>query len=156
VGIVLNRGSAESTLDDKSRVNIPVRFREYFQGELVITRGNEHCAMIMTSAGWERFEKIEGDSDVLNNEEREIFRNKYLNQAQVVELDKTGRIPIPSIIRKYANLTRECMVIRDEDRLFIWNSDDFEVYLAERDELAREAMNKLGSRDIFRVKQGKI
>ena len=146
----LKRGSAESTLDDKGRVNIPVRFREYFQGELIITRGMEHCAMIMTPARWERFEQPAENTDV-NLKEWEVFKDKHLNQAQVVELDKAGRIAIPSHIRKYANLTRECMVIRDEDRLFIWNSDDFEGYLSEKDELAREAMNKLGARDVFRA-----
>ena len=148
----LNRGSAESTLDDKGRVNIPVRFREYFQGELVITRGMEHCALIMTPSGWERFEQAEGNSDVLNQEEREAFRNKHLNQAQVVELDKAGRIAVPPIIRKYANLSRDCMVIREQDRLLIWDSNTFEAYLAEKDELARAAMNKLGSQDIFKAK----
>jgi len=149
----LNRGSAESTLDDKGRVNIPVRFREHYQGELVITRGMEKCAMIMTPAVWERFEQAEGNSDVLNQEEREAFKNKHLNQAQVVELDKAGRVAVPSIIRNYANLTKNCMVIRDEDRLFIWDLDDFEAYLAEKDEVARTAMNKLGSQNIFRAKQ---
>ena len=151
----LKTGSVESTLDDKGRVNIPLRFREYFQGELVITRGMEKCAMIMTPSVWERFEKAEGNSDVLNQEEREAFKNKHLNQAQVVELDKTGRIAIPSIIRKYANLTRNCMVIRDEDRLFIWDSDDFEAYLEEKDPVARTAMNKLGSQDIFRARENR-
>jgi len=150
----LKRGSAESTLDDKGRVSIPVRFRDFFQGELVITRGMEHCALILTPSSWERLEQAEGDSDVLNHEEREAFRNKYLNQAQVVELDKAGRIAIPSIIRKYANLTRDCIVIREEDRLMIWNSDDFEAYLTEKDDVARTAMNKLGSQNIFSA-QGK-
>ena len=150
--MIINRGSAESTLDDKGRVNIPVRFRDYFQGELVITRGMEKCALIMTPAVWERFEQAEGNSDVLNQEEREAFRNKYLNQAQLVELDKAGRIAIPSIIRKYANLCKDCTVIREEDRLFIWDSGDFEAYLEEKDPVARTAMNKLGSQDIFKAR----
>ncbi|MCL2472702.1 MAG: division/cell wall cluster transcriptional repressor MraZ [Treponema sp.] len=147
----LNRGSAESTLDDKGRVSIPVRFREYFQGELIITRGMEHCAWIMTPAVWERFEKAFRNSGTLTQEERLSAEDKYLNQAQVVELDKAGRIAIPSSIRKYASLTKECMVIRDENRLSIWDSGAFEAYLAARDEITRSAMNKLGSQDIFRA-----
>ena len=147
----LKRGSAESTLDDKGRVNIPVRFRDFFQGELVITRGMERCAMIMTPSLWERFEQAEGSSEVLTQEEREAFKNKHLNQAQIVELDKAGRIAIPPIIRKYANLTRDCMVIRDENRLSIWDSDAWEAYLTEKDMLARTAMNKLGTQDIFKT-----
>jgi len=148
----LNRGSAESTLDDKGRVNIPVRFREYFQGELIITRGMEHCAWIMTPQVWERFEQAFRNSGTLTQEERLFLEDKHLNQAQVVELDKAGRIAIPSIIRKYASLTKECIVIRDENRLSIWDSDAFEAYLNDKEDIARSAMNKLGPQDIFRAK----
>ena len=147
----LNKGSAESTLDDKGRVNIPVRFREHFHGELIITWGMEHCAWIMTPPVWERFEQALRDSKTLTQEERLILEDKHLNQAQIVELDKAGRIAIPSTIRKYANLTRDCMVIRVEHRLSIWDSAIFAAYLAEKDAVAREAMNKLGSQDIFRL-----
>ena len=152
MSIILNRGSAESTLDDKGRVNIPARFREHFKGELVITRGMEHCVLIMTPSVWERFEKAEENSDILTQEEREAFKSKHLNQAQVVELDNAGRIAIPSIIRKYANLTRNCIVIRDEDRLSIWDSEAFETYLEEKDAVTRAVMNKISSQDIFRAK----
>jgi MraZ protein len=147
----LKTGSAESTLDDKGRVNIPVRFREQFQGELVITWGMEHCVWIMTPAVWKRFEAALRNSDMLTQEERLILEDKHLNQAQVVELDKAGRIAIPPTIRKYANLTRDCMVISAENRLSIWDSGDFDAYLAEKDNVARGAMNKLGSQDIFKA-----
>ncbi|MCL2130367.1 MAG: division/cell wall cluster transcriptional repressor MraZ [Treponema sp.] len=145
----LNKGAAESTLDDKGRVSIPLRFRDYYQGELVITWGMEHCAWVMTPSVWERFERALHDSETLTQEERLILADKHLNQAQVVELDKAGRIAIPATVRKYANLTRECIVIRDENRLSIWDRGSFDSYLAEKDALARAAMNKLGSQDIF-------
>jgi len=146
----LKTGSAESTLDDKGRVNIPVRFREQYQGELVITRGMEHCALIMTLPVWERFVQRIRNSSMLAQEERDIFEYKLLNQAQMTELDKAGRIAIPSPLRKYANLTKDCLVISAENRLSIWDSGVFEAYLAEKETVAREAWNKLGSQDIFR------
>jgi len=111
----------------------------------------EHCAWVMTPAVWDRFEQAFYNS-ALPQEERLLLEDKHLNQAQVVELDKAGRIAIPPIIRKYANLTKDCIVIRDENRLSIWDSAAFETYLADRDEFARAAMNKLGSQDIFRAK----
>ena len=146
----LRTGAAESKLDDKGRVSIPVRFREYFQGELIITRGQDRCAWLMLPPVWERFEQALRNSE-LNQEERLILEDKHLNQAQIVELDKAGRIAIPATIRKYANLTRDCMVIRNESRLYIWDSGAFDAYLTEKDTIARTAMNKLGSQDIFRV-----
>ena len=148
----LKRGSAESTLDEKGRVNIPTRFREFYQGELVITWGMEHCAWIMTPVVWERFEQSLRNSEMLTQEERDVLADKHLNQAQKVELDKAGRIAIPPTVRKYANLSKDCMVIRDENRLSIWDISIFDEYLAQKDTLARSAMNKLGSQDIFSAK----
>jgi len=148
----LKTGSAESTLDDKGRVNIPVRFREQYQGGLVITCGMEKCAWIMTSLVWERFEQnLRSSGAHINEEEWEILEYKYLYQAQMVELDKAGRIAIPPTLRKYASLTRDCVVINGKNRLSIWDSGVFEAYLAEKDSIARAAMNKLGSQDIFRA-----
>ena len=151
MGIELKTGAAESTLDDKGRVSIPLRFREQYQGELIITWGMERCAWVMTPLVWERFQRSLRDSTVFTQEERLILEDKHLNQAQVVELDKIGRIAVPSTIRKYASLKRECMVINAEHRLAIWDSGVFEAYLTEKDVVARAAMNKLGSHDIFRV-----
>ena len=147
----LKTGSAESTLDDKGRVNIPVRFREQYQGELVVTRGFESCVWIMTPAVWEQFKQNILNSEVLTQEERDNLEYKHLYQAQKVDLDKAGRIAIPQPIRKYAGLSKDCMVIRTEDRLDIWDSGIFDTYLAEKDTTARAAFNKLGSKNIFRA-----
>ena len=147
----LKTGSVESTLDDKGRVNIPVRFRDYFQGELVITRGMQRCVWVMTPPVWKHFEETLSNSENLNQEERFALEDKHLNEAQVVELDKVGRIAIPSIFRKYANLSRDCIVIRNEGLLILWDSAAYDAHLAEKDPIAQTAMNKLGSRNIFRA-----
>jgi len=147
----LKTGSAESTLDDKGRVNIPVRFREQFQGELVIAWGIEQCVYVMKPAAWEHFEKNLTNPEMFTQDERRILEDKHLHQAQVVEIDKAGRIAIPQTFRKYANLTRDCMVISAEDRLSIWDIATFDAYLAENDALARAAINKLGSKNIFKA-----
>jgi len=147
----LKTGSAESTLDDKGRVSIPVRFREQFQGELVIAWGIEQCVYVMKPVAWQHFEQNLRNPEMYTQEERRILENKHLHQAQVVEIDKAGRIAIPPTFRKYANLSRDCMVISAEDRLSIWDIATFDVYLAENDTLARAAINKLGSKDIFKA-----
>jgi len=149
----LKTGSAESTLDDKGRVSIPVRFREYYQDDLVITRGMEKCAWIMTAEVWERYEsdlRKRSKEEKLNDEEWNILEYKIIGHAQGVELDKAGRIAIPPTLRKYANLSKDCMVINGKNRLSIWDAHTFESYLDEKDTIARAAMNKLGAQDIFR------
>jgi MraZ protein len=147
----LKTGSAESTLDDKGRVSIPLRFREFFQGELVITWGTENCAWVMTPVVWERFEQTISSSETLTPEERLYFKNKHLNQAQVVELDKAGRIAIPPRTRKYANLIKDCLVIRSENDLFIWDSATYDTYLAEKASVGQAAWNKLSDQDYLKA-----
>ena len=147
----LKTGSAESTIDDKGRVNIPVRFREHYQGKLVITWGMEHCAWIMTPEVWKNFEQTLRNSDKFTQEEKLILEDKHLDQAQVVELDKTGRIAIPPTLRRYASLSKDCIVISAENRLSIWDTAVFDAYMTEKDTLARAALNKLGSKDIFKA-----
>jgi len=150
----LKTGFAKSTLDDKGRVNIPIRFREYFQGKLFISLGpgSEKCAMIMTEAVCEHVLQAERNPEnPLEQTEREALKYKLKRLIEEVELDKTGRIAIPSFLREYANLTRDCLVIRDEYRLFIWDSDTFKAHLKETEPLSDSGMNKLSSKDIYRI-----
>ena len=146
----LKTGSAESTLDDKGRVNIPVRFRDYFKGELVITRGSEQCAWIMTPTVWERFERSIRDSDLLKPKQRRQLEAKHLEEASMVELDKAGRIAVPPQIRRYANLTKDCLVIRSEDRLYIWDATTRDAYLSENAPETLEAWDLINDQEYLK------
>ena len=143
-------GSVDSTLDDKGRVNIPVRFREQYQGKLFMTRGIEQCIYLMPSSTWDFFEKKIRNLEGLSHEESRFLENKHLNPEEI-EIDKAGRIAIPSKLRKYASLSRECTVNGSADGyLSIWDSDTFDIYLGDED-VARAALNKIGSRNLFRA-----
>ena len=150
----LKTGSAESTLDDKGRVSIPVRFREQYKGKLIISVGMEKCIWIMKPSTWEKLvQKMHKGKEekALNQKEWRYFEYKVLGQNEVTELDKAGRINIPPSYRRYANFTRECLIISSEDRLSLWDVDTFYDYLDKNDDMGQEAMNKLGSPDIFRA-----
>ena len=147
----LKTGSAESTLDDKGRVSIPTRFREQFQGELIISWGMEQCVWLMKPSNWKNLEQKMRNFQKFNQEEWRYFEYAVLGQKQPAELDKAGRIAIPPPFRRYASLTRDCMIISAEDRLSIWDLDIFYAYLAEKRGMAQAAMNKLGTHDIFKA-----
>jgi MraZ protein len=44
--------------------------------------------------------------------------------------DKQGRITIPSQLREYAGLTRDCVVVGADTRIEIWDAAAWESYLA--------------------------
>ena len=137
----LDYGSEKSTLDDKGRIIIPVEFRKYFQGKLLLTYGNERCALIMTPSAWERFvQEIMSQSD---KRQRRLLSAKHLQQVQQVELDRQGRIPISIPIRTYANLNKSCMVARDVDKMTIWDFDGWYNYLKDNDTEMQAAFDSL-------------
>jgi MraZ protein len=147
----LKNGSDDSTLDDKGRVSIPVRFREQFLGELVMALGIEKCIYIMKPAEWENFAKNLRNPEMFTQAERRYFENKHLIQAEKVTLDKVGRIAIRPLFRRYANLTKDCMVSCFDGRIRIWDIPTYEAYIAEFDPSSLVAIDKYGSQDIFKA-----
>lgn len=143
-------GPAESTLDEKGRVNIPIRFRDQYQGELVISRGMDPCIWIMTPSVWETIKQDIKKTGEYSAEEWMALEEAFFCQAQQVELDKIGRVAVPSVLRKYANLSKECVVISTGDRLSIWDSDTYGAYIKEKNAVIRAALNKIGRQNIFK------
>jgi MraZ protein len=147
----LKTGTFETTLDDKGRVSVPVRLRERYQGELVITWGTQPCAWIMTPQVWEQVSAKLTNSDTISEDVRFLMEYAYEYQAQAVEIDKVGRIAIPVTIRKYARLTKDCLVISAENRLEIWDAGYFYTYLEENRPVIQEAIKKMGSLKLFKM-----
>ena len=144
----LKTGSSESTLDDKGRVSIPVRFREQFQGELFMTRGLEPCVWIMTPAAWENLKKNMSDPEVFTPELRRYYKDTLIDPKKEGKLDEKGRIAIPPAFRITANLTKSCFVVNGGNRLSIWDFEEFNTYIRKKEEVATAALDKANI-DIF-------
>jgi MraZ protein len=48
--------------------------------------------------------------------------------------DKQGRVTIPPMLRDYAGLDRECVVIGAMNRVEIWNTESWNRYSAEQEQ----------------------
>jgi len=149
------RAPFESTLDDKGRVVIPASLRDSFSGTLIITLGVERCLWLMTTAAYEKFlEKFKKETNGLNlsSEERMAFSRQHKINAQSVEIDpKTGRIPIPSFFRSYANLTKDCLIVSIKNgHLELWNTELNKTYMDEVQVINKNIHKKLlGHIDFF-------
>ena len=134
-------GTFESTLDDKGRVVIPAPLRERYDGELVIMLGNGFYARIMTGKDFMKFKEI-WRKWPLSPEEKLAYQ--YLEStAKVTEVDKkTGRIPIPSAIRSYASLSKDCLVVSINECLEIWNAETYHAHMREIQQTVKESMKR--------------
>ncbi|MDR0601422.1 MAG: division/cell wall cluster transcriptional repressor MraZ [Treponema sp.] len=149
----LETGTFESTLDDRGRVSIPIRLREIYKvREFVITQGRQPSAWIMTPEIWEQVSGKLRNSTALTDEEYSLIEYLHILPAQLVEIDKSGRVPVPQAIRKYAGLNRDCLVLSAENRLEIWDSNFHSAYLNENRPVIQEAWRKMGSIRLFSQK----
>ena len=68
-----------------------------------------------------------------NKAAREYLR-VFLSGAVDQEPDKQGRVLVPQMLRDYANLGSDVVVIGVGTRAELWNRDAWEAYLAEKEE----------------------
>ena len=54
-----------------------------------------------------------------------MLRDRLLGMAQVVEFDKAGRISVPQILREYAGLTKDCVIIGVDRYVELWDAEAY-------------------------------
>jgi MraZ protein len=144
-------GTYPSTLDDKGRVGIPIKLREQYSGELVITLGLRTCAWILRPEIWEqRYERFT-NSDEITEDERDSLEFHFAAPMMKTEVDRAGRIVMPTVIRRYAELKKDCMVLNLGDRLEVWDEELLLAHLIENRTTAKEAVRKMGSLRHFKL-----
>ncbi len=120
-------GTHTPKLDDKGRVILPAKFRDDLGPGVVITRGQERCLYVFSSAEFERvYERIR-DAPLTNKQARD-FQRMFLSGASAEKPDSQNRITIPPHLRTYAALERELVVTGVGAHAEIWNADAWNAY----------------------------
>lgn len=115
------------TIDVKGRIIIPSKFREVLGDEFVITKGLDGCLFIYSNEEWNRFEEKLNQLPISNKSARQ-FTRFFLAGAAVCEVDKQGRINIPQMLRDFAELTKDVVVIGVGSRIEIWSREKWIEY----------------------------
>ena len=81
----------------------------------------------------------------MTKKDARAFARFFFSGATEVEIDKQGRINIPSTLATYANLEKECVVLGVSSKIEIWAKDAWEQYFMESEESFNEiAENMIG------------
>ena len=134
-------GEYHHNIDDKNRIAIPVKYRDILGNSFVITRGIEHCIYVYPNDTFNRIvTKLE--SLPFTKKDARAFMRFFMSGATAVELDKQGRVNIPSPLVNYANLSKKCVIVGTGDRLEIWDEDAFREFICScNDEMSDIAEN---------------
>ena len=126
-------GTHTPRLDDKGRLFLPAKYREELSAGLVLTKGQERCVYVFPEPEFARITEALRAAPVTAKATRDYSRVFFASASDEIP-DKQGRITIPSGLREYASLQRDCVVIGADTRLEIWDAVAWEAYLAQQED----------------------
>jgi MraZ protein len=112
-------GQFEHSIDDKGRLTIPARFRDIVGETVYITQGFDNNLMALPSEAYEQLSKEIMSTSVTDPNARDLKRQFFANTSQS-EIDKAGRILIPSYLRDLAGIINEAVVVGNGTFFEIW------------------------------------
>ncbi|MBP3339140.1 MAG: division/cell wall cluster transcriptional repressor MraZ [Lachnospiraceae bacterium] len=132
------------SIDAKGRMIVPAKFREALGNDFIVTQGLDGCLFVFPNSEWQVFEEKLRSLPVSNKDARK-FSRFFLAGAAQVELDGQGRILLPAVLRQFAGLEKDAVVVGVGSRVEIWDKSRWEENTSfdDMDEIA-EHMADLG------------
>jgi transcriptional regulator MraZ len=137
-------GEFEHSIDDKSRLAVPARFRPALEDGLVITRGLDRCLVIWDTDSWRVQAERVRTLNPWQADARRMQRH-FFSGAVPAQPDKLGRVVIPQFLRAYAQLETEVVVVGLADRIEVWSKVEWERERAEAERNTAELAEHLAA-----------
>jgi len=118
-------GEYSHSIDPKGRLIVPAKYREALGLEFVVTKGLDGCLFVYPKREWESIEEKFRQVPLTTKDARK-FSRFFFAGAAMVELDKQGRVLLPSVLREYAGLDKDVVLVGVLNRVEIWSKDRWE------------------------------
>lgn len=139
-------GEYEHSLDRKSRIIIPAKFREALKENYVekfyITRGLDGCLFLFAEDEWKKQEQKFKSMSFTKQEARK-FNRLFFSGASVVTCDGQGRILVPQYLKEFAQIQKDVMIIGVANRIEIWSKLKWKEFYETTRETFEETAEKL-------------
>lgn len=135
-------GQFVHTLDDKSRIALPAKFRTRLEDGVVMTAGTDGQMLIYPRDEFEKLaEKVNG-LPLMGPEAATLRRMIFVNAADAVP-DKQGRVVVPEPLLLHMGITdestREAVIVGVGKFIEVWST---EAWQRAREEVAAAAAQK--------------
>jgi MraZ protein len=114
-------GEHNHTIDAKGRIIIPSKFRETLGDEFVVTQGLDGCLFVYPNDEWLNF--ITQLKDLPGSKEARQLQRYFMAGAATCEVDKQGRILIPTKLREQAALEKDIVFVGVLSKIEIWSKE---------------------------------
>lgn len=138
-------GTYEHTIDEKSRLTLPARFRDALGDGVVLARGIDGNVAVYPRETWKvTVEARMSALDPLSREAREL-RRFFFSGAAEADVDGSGRVLVPAPLVRHAGLERTVVVAGNHDHLELWNPAAWEKHLNAVEGSVEHAAERLAS-----------
>lgn len=119
-------GTFQHALDEKGRLTLPSKWRDYVESKVFITRGLDDCLFILTESRFIEIAKIVDQQGFESADAREWGRFLFSN-AEMVDVDKQGRILVPQPLRTEFGLNGEVTLVGVFSRIELWHPEKYKA-----------------------------
>ncbi len=138
-------GTYEHTIDEKSRLTLPARFRDVLGEGVVLARGLDGNVAVYPRETWKvTVEQRMAALDPLSREAREL-RRFFFSGAAEADVDRSGRILVPATLARHGGLEREVVVAGNYDHLELWSPPAWEKHLTAVEGSVEHAAERLAA-----------
>jgi MraZ protein len=137
-------GEYSHSIDEKGRMNMPVKFRRDLSGGVVVTRGLDRCLFVYPKSQWEELAEKLSRLPITQKSSR-AFARLMLAGAMEADMDAQGRMMIPEYLRTYAGVKKHVVVTGLFNRIEIWDEDAWGEYRTKTEEASGEIAESMSS-----------
>lgn len=126
------RGATSLNLDAKGRLAVPSKHRDVLltqcAGHLVLTAHPHRCLLLYPQPAWEPIQsKIMSLSSF--DPQSSKMQRLLVGYAEDVELDSAGRLLVSSVLREFAGLEKQAMLVGQGSHFELWGMDSWRKQL---------------------------
>ena len=120
-------GSFAHTLDDKGRLMVPRKMREELGSKAYIMKGFDGSLSLYNEV---RYQKLVDEFARLSFNQQKVRDYLRIQFASTYEMDvdKLGRVQIPTALLTKFNISREVLVLGIGDHIEVWDKAKYEEY----------------------------
>ena len=130
-------GAYYHTLEDGGRVSLPKSFRSETK-KWVVTRGLDGGLFLFPARDYQQRLRAIAETHTFAKKAHRDFIRLMANEAQEVEVDKSGRVKLPNYLTAFAKLTKNLVVVGSLEYVELWDRDAYHKYV---DSLEKNAEN---------------
>jgi MraZ protein len=126
------RGATSLNLDAKGRLAVPSRHRDALfsesAGRVVLTAHPHRCLLLYPQPAWE---PIQAKVMSLSSFDRQssALQRLLVGFAEDIELDSAGRLLVSPVLREFAGLDKQAMLVGQGSHFELWGMDSWKAQL---------------------------